>query len=165
MTKGRLLILLAILGAAAFLGFWAMHQASPEEKHLISRISFLYILGSFAYMLWRASRRFDQMTRRYSAQLDLVDEQRRRAEAINEAFNSGNQSAIQNSDAVMVRIRGAAFVRLQRAIKAFPGKYPEYQTKPPKLDDDIRQWLKATYDASDREAHVFGAIISEHFKL
>lgn len=165
MTKGRFLILLAMVGAAASLGFWAMGQASPEEKKLIFKVSFLNLLGSFAYLLWQASRRFDQMKRRYSAQLDLVDEQRRRAEAINEAFTSGNQSAIQNSDAVMVRIRGAAFVRLQRAIKAFPGKYPEYQTKPPKLDADVRAWLKCSCCTNDREAFVFGTIIAEHFKL
>lgn len=165
MTKGRFLILLVMVGAASFLVFWRMGQASPEEKHLITKVSFLYVAGSIAYILWRESMRFDQMIRRYSAQLDLVNEQRRRAEAINEAFTSGNQSAIQNSDAVTVRIRGAAFVRLQRAIKAFPEKYPEYQTKPPKLDADVRAWLKGSCCTNDREAFVFGTIIAEHFKL
>lgn len=167
MTKGRFLILLAMVGAAAFLVFWTMSQASPEEKHLISKVSFLYIFVTFAYILWRASRRFDEMTRRYSAQLALVSEQKRRAEARNEAFTSGSQSAIQNSDAAMIRIRGATFVRLQRAIKAFPGKYPGYQTKPPKLDGDVRPWLDDSGFVRDgakgREAIVFGRIISEHF--
>jgi hypothetical protein len=64
-----------------------------------------------------------------------------------------------------IKIEGKTFERLQRSIAAFPACYPEYEKKQPKLDDDIRPWLKAAYGASDREAHVFGAIISEHFRF
>lgn len=64
------------------------------------------------------------------------------------------------------KICGATFNRLQRAIAAFPDQYPDHQLKPPKLKDDVRVWLKnAALAASDREAHVFGTIITEHFKL
>lgn len=63
-------------------------------------------------------------------------------------------------------ITGPTFERLQRAIAAFPGRYVDYQTRPPKLDSDVRPWLKEVKLAnSDREAHVFGAIVAEHFKL
>lgn len=63
-------------------------------------------------------------------------------------------------------IKGAAFERLQRAITAFPARYSDYQSQPPKLKDDVRPWLKeAGLAGNDREAHVFGTIIAEHFKL
>ena len=62
-------------------------------------------------------------------------------------------------------INSAVFDKLCEAIACFSSRYPEYKTKPPKLDDDIRPWLKSDFGTSDREAHVFGAIIAEHFKL
>lgn len=62
-------------------------------------------------------------------------------------------------------LNGKTIERLGKAIADFPFRYPEYETKQPKLDDDIRPWLKATHGASDREAHVFGTIIAEHFKF
>lgn len=59
--------------------------------------------------------------------------------------------------------------RLMQAIEAFPVKYPDYKSKPPKLNDDVRVWLNTTGKVKDgqkgREAHVFGKIIAEHFKL
>lgn len=63
-------------------------------------------------------------------------------------------------------INSAAYDRLQRSIEAFPRDYPDYTKRPPKLDTDIRPWLKKSlYATNDREAHVFGVILSEHFKL
>jgi len=63
-------------------------------------------------------------------------------------------------------IRGKTFARLQKAINAFPARYPKYATRPPKLDDDVRQWLKeAALTETDAERRVFGTIIREHFKL
>lgn len=65
-----------------------------------------------------------------------------------------------------VDIAGPTYERLQRAIAAFPVRYPDYEAKPPKLGDDVRLWLKETsLAANDREAHVFGVIVAEHFKL
>lgn len=65
-----------------------------------------------------------------------------------------------------VAIHGATFNRLRRAIASFPSRYPDYQAKPPKLDDDVRPWLKETGLAeNDAERRVFGAIIREHFQL
>lgn len=61
--------------------------------------------------------------------------------------------------------RGKTAERLTQAIANFPSRYPDYKSKSPKLDDDIRPWLKSAYGISDREAHVFGTIISEHFEL
>jgi hypothetical protein len=67
---------------------------------------------------------------------------------------------------VQCLITGPTFDRLQRAIATFPNRYIEYQTRLPKLDSDVRPWLKeAGLANNDREAHVFGAIIAEHFKL
>lgn len=63
-------------------------------------------------------------------------------------------------------IQGQTFDRLQRVIAAFPTRYPEYKSKPPKLDDDVRPWLKESgLGENDAERRVFGAIIREHFKL
>lgn len=56
--------------------------------------------------------------------------------------------------------------RIGKAIFAFPVQYPDYKTFSPKLDADIRPWLKESGIAkNDRESHVFGSIISEHYKL
>jgi hypothetical protein len=63
-------------------------------------------------------------------------------------------------------INGATFAKLQRAIAAFPSRYPDHATRLPKLDADLRPWLKeAGMATNDREAHVFGAILLEHFEL
>lgn len=63
-----------------------------------------------------------------------------------------------------LRIKGETFARLARAVQAFPARYPNYQGQAPKLDRDLRPWLKESKLASgDREAHVFGAILAEHF--
>lgn len=62
-------------------------------------------------------------------------------------------------------IRSETHDKLQSALAEFPIRYPMYQTKKPKLDIEVRPWLKSAYGVSDREAHVFGTIISEHFEL
>lgn len=62
-------------------------------------------------------------------------------------------------------VKGEMAIRLRRCIEAFPHKYPEYRTRRPKLDTDIRPWIKDEFGASDREAHVFGAMVAEHFDL
>ncbi len=71
-----------------------------------------------------------------------------------------------SENAGAVEVSGQTFARLQRSIAAFPVRYPGYQSQPPKLKDDVRVWLKeAALASNDREAHVFGTIIAEHFKL
>lgn len=60
-------------------------------------------------------------------------------------------------------IHGKTFTKLAALIEAFPAAYPD--PKRTKLDNDIRPWIKRTAGASDREAHVFGAILAEHFGL
>jgi hypothetical protein len=59
-------------------------------------------------------------------------------------------------------IRGPIFAKLKRVIAEYPAKYAG---KTPKLDDDVRPWIKATVKCSEREAAVFGAIVAEHFGL
>lgn len=66
----------------------------------------------------------------------------------------------------IVTMSGKTFERIQRAIAAFPERYPDYKVRAPKLDDDVRPWLKETGLAeSESERRVFGAIIREHFQL
>lgn len=62
-------------------------------------------------------------------------------------------------------IGGATFAKLSAALTAFPDKYPDYRSRPPKLDDDVRPWLKDIFDCNVREAHVFSSIIQEHYGL
>lgn len=63
-------------------------------------------------------------------------------------------------------IESETLAQVERAIAAFPQRYPGYKTRPPKLGDDVRPWLiEASIARNDREAHVFSAIIREHFKL
>lgn len=69
------------------------------------------------------------------------------------------------NDAVL-DISGQTLTRLQRAIAAFPARYPSYKERAPKLDDDIRPWLKeAGLAENEAERRVFGTIIREHFEL
>lgn len=84
--------------------------------------------------------------------------------AYEEWCSSGDKTKQDNPD--VVGITGQTFARLQRAVAAFPARYPDHQLQPPKLKDDVRVWLKdAALASSDREAFVFGTIIAEHFKL
>lgn len=62
-------------------------------------------------------------------------------------------------------IRGETFTKLESALQSFPSKYPDYASKPPKLDGDVRLWMVENFKCNEREAHVFGAIIAEHFSL
>ncbi|MCG9095186.1 hypothetical protein [Laribacter hongkongensis] len=62
-------------------------------------------------------------------------------------------------------INSATFAKLRDAISAFPHKYPQYRSEPPKLDADVRKWLGTSFGCGDREKHVFGQIIREHFCL
>ena len=168
MARRKLLALLALMGAGAFLGTWAGDLLGlPGGNNLIVKTTAIYIFVSLPCVAWIVGRAINQLQRRYSVHLDLLHEQLERAESENKALVLGNHSAIQNSDAAMVRIRGNSFMRLQRAIKAFPDKYPEYEKRTPKLDGDVRQWLHDSEFVRDgakgREAIVFGRIISEHF--
>lgn len=83
---------------------------------------------------------------------------------IERSGSQGGPASHENSGAV--EITGQTFARLQRTIAAFPDRYPHYKSQPPKLKDDVRVWLReAALATNDREAHVFGTIIAEHFKL
>ena len=63
-------------------------------------------------------------------------------------------------------INSQVFARLKSAIDVFPAKYPDYQSRPPKLDDDVRAWLKdERFAQNDTEKRVFGAILAEHFEI
>lgn len=64
------------------------------------------------------------------------------------------------------KIDGPTYAKLMRAIEAFPVKYPDYKTNPPKLDEDVRDWMVNELGfTKSKEDHVFGMIVKEHFKL
>lgn len=63
-------------------------------------------------------------------------------------------------------VNGPTYAKLMQAIEAFPVKYPDYETKPPQLDTDIRPWMVNELGfTKSKEDHVFGMIVKEHFKL
>ena len=77
--------------------------------------------------------------------------------------NSDDESAQDLNETAII---SPTLTRLQSAVIEFPSHYPQYKSRPPKLDDDIRPWLKSVgYAKNDREAFVFGSVISEHFEL
>jgi hypothetical protein len=57
------------------------------------------------------------------------------------------------------------YQKLQNLIKDFPAQYPDHEAHPPKIDADVRVWMKNERACSDREASVFGSIIAELFSL
>lgn len=85
-------------------------------------------------------------------------------ENLSQRSDSGEFSTTTLVQEKAVHIAGKTHECLERAIQDFPSRYPEYKTRTPKLDDDVRPWLKSCgYARNDREAHVFGVILLEHF--
>lgn len=83
-----------------------------------------------------------------------------------ETFDELIKEILENRGSDVIRFpQGKTAALLADALSKFPQQYPDFLSKSPKLDDDVRPWLKENLGASDREAHVFGAILSEHFKL
>lgn len=76
-----------------------------------------------------------------------------------------------STDNVPLIIRGDTMGRIYRAVNAFPTRYPDYKTKPPKLDEDVRDWLRESALGSEeselgsRENVVISRIIDEHFGI
>ena len=76
-----------------------------------------------------------------------------------------------STDNVPVIIRGDTMERIHRLVNAFPTRYPDYKTKPPKLDEDMRDWLRESGLGSEeselgsRENVVISRIIDEHFGI
>ena len=79
---------------------------------------------------------------------------------INRICNGESNDDIESG--ISSKISGPTFAKLQSAIDAYPKKYAGGT---PKLDDDVRPWLKTAHGCTVREAEVFGAIIAEHFGL
>jgi len=104
----------------------------------------------------------DQM-KEVEGQLKSITEENSR---LQQTINSFDQdSKFRKNDPSLV-IDSDTYNRIYRAIFAFPTRYPEYANKPPKLENDVRPWLKEVDIAmNDREAIVFSTIISEHFNF
>lgn len=63
-------------------------------------------------------------------------------------------------------VQSLIYERLLKSVAAFPSAFPDYETSPPKINNAVRPWLKDKgFAANDKEAHVFGAVIRDHFKL
>ena len=63
-------------------------------------------------------------------------------------------------------INSPTFAKLIQVIEAFPVQYPDYKTNPPKLNDDVRPWMVKSFGCTkNKEDHVFGRIVKEHFQL
>ena len=96
--------------------------------------------------------------------IELVEQKQRKAKQSSKADTVALQATVFSNE--KPSINSATHDRLQRAISAFPLRYPEYTTRLPKLDTDLRPWLKEAGLANNtREESVFGAILSEHFNL
>ena len=90
------------------------------------------------------------------------------AQSIKDTGNNNKLNELPEPDCVKseITINSPTHDRLLRAIAAFPARYPDYLTRPPKLDPDIRPWLEETgLGTSTRERGVFGVILAEHFNL
>lgn len=61
---------------------------------------------------------------------------------------------------------GPEYDKLTRAFEVFIANYPDHQTNPPKLDNDVRIWMRnPPLECNTREAHVFSLIIFETLGL
>lgn len=79
---------------------------------------------------------------------------------------SDDEKSTQTIPFPVTPISSPTFSRIQKAVEAFPLKYPNYAESPPKLDIDVRVWLKTSGLAiNDTEKRVFGTILFEHFNL
>lgn len=124
----------------------------PVQDIMMMRIDAFSLAG----LLWEFFFPGTKLTADFSTFSREIDNHRESMQFID---NSDKQSR-------SLEIYGSTFTRLQRAIAAFPERYPEYKTRPPKLDDDVRQWLKEVGLAeTEAERRVFGTIIREHFEL
>lgn len=61
------------------------------------------------------------------------------------------------------QVQGATYSKLIDVLAGFPAAYPDPSRA--KLDADIRQWIQKTTGCNEREKHVFGTILAEHFGL
>lgn len=73
-------------------------------------------------------------------------------------------AARSNDSGAHLQIKGATFEQLvDIVINKFPNQYPDRSKV--KLDNDVRPWMKDELNLPDRERHIFGKIIAEHFGL
>lgn len=102
-----------------------------------------------------------EQMREVEGQLDIVSKEKFRLQLTRKSQDEEFEKTDHYQSLV---IDSATYNRINRAISAFPTRYPEYLKKPPKLENDVRPWLKEVNIATnDREAFVFSTIIAEHF--
>lgn len=78
-----------------------------------------------------------------------------------EARQAQKQVEPPSDQKTMPVLHGKTFEKLLKALEAYPNRYG--MDAKPKLDDDLRPWLKKAIGCSSREADVFGVMLLEHF--
>jgi len=78
-----------------------------------------------------------------------------------EARQEPKQATPPSDQKTMPVLHGKTFEKLLKALEAYPNRYGT-EAKP-KLDDDLRPWLKNEVGCSSREADVFGVMLLEHY--
>lgn len=63
-------------------------------------------------------------------------------------------------------LKGALLEAARQAAAAFPARYPEFNSRPPKVKDDVIPWLQeAQFAGSKNDAEKIARILAEHFSL
>ncbi len=75
----------------------------------------------------------------------------------NKAVTSAN-----NDTHAQPAIKGKTFETLIAAISAYPVRFNDLHREV-KLDSDIRSWLKKEFKLADRDTHILGRMVAEHF--
>ena len=95
----------------------------------------------------------------------LAQEMDRQGKDTSTQANESPQKAIPAPECGL-KINSPTFAKLMQVIEAFPVQYPDYKTNPPKLNDDVRPWMVKSFGCTkNKEDHVFGRIVKEHFQL
>ena len=96
---------------------------------------------------------------------DLVKERRRSAALEAELDHLRDEREVLPVGQDSAMIKGQTFEKLNRVIAAFPTAYKGRNIGSLKLDVEVRPWIKELTSCSERERHVFGTIVAEHFGL
>lgn len=97
--------------------------------------------------------------------LDLVKERERSAALEAELVHLRDKREAVQVGQNSGRIKGKTFGNLEKVLAEFPVEYKGRDFGALKLDVDVRPWIKNLTSCSNRESHVFGTIVAEHFGL
>ena len=98
-------------------------------------------------------------------QHDLEQERKRSAALEAELVRLRDQREAAQVGRDSGKIKGQTFAKLDKVIAEFPIAYKGRNFGSLKLDVEVRPWIKKLTSCNDRERHVFGTIVAEHFGL